>query len=91
MKEQFEVDYMSFRTEVSKRRKPLATRELSKILHLLSLEGEKNIEKLFPNERSFALSSFSENSVFRVEQRGLAGGGHAERRNLPFQGDLHQT
>lgn len=111
IKEKFEIDYSSFRTEVSKRRRSATTRELSKEIffffsqrfYLSSIndwrktkkkkkERDKRTGRWSPLTKEMLFRAcFSENSVFRAEERGLVGWGYAERRNLPIHGDLHQT
>lgn len=83
MKEKFEIDYSSFRTEVSKRRRSATTRELSKEIFFffskILLAKEKKEEER--NKRigsrltkeMFFRTCFSENGVFRAEERGLVG------------------
>lgn len=53
-------------------------------------ERNKRIGSRLTKEMFFR-TCFSENGVFRAEERGLVGWGYAEWRNLPFLGDLHQT
>ncbi|KAF3423170.1 hypothetical protein E2986_07626 [Frieseomelitta varia] len=64
MKEQFEVDYLSFRTEVSKCRKSLATRELSKILvkDPTFIIGSRFLTNVFSRFRLLAKIAYSASS-----------------------------
>lgn len=103
MKEKFEIDYSSFRTEVSKRRRSATTRELSKEIFFFLKDSIRRLAKEKKEEERnkrigsrltkemFFRTCFSKNGVFRAEERGLVGWGYAEWRNLPFLGDLHQT
>ncbi|XP_076631045.1 kynurenine/alpha-aminoadipate aminotransferase, mitochondrial-like isoform X1 [Colletes latitarsis] len=84
-REQFQMDYSSFKTEVCKRRRSAATRELTKIAYsapktLISLaEG-------MPNEETFPFTEISiklnDGSSFKLDERELG----AALQYIPTQG-----
>lgn len=85
MKEKFEIDYSSFRTEVSKRRRSATTRELSKEIFFSLKDSIRRLAKEKKEEERnkrigsrltkemFFRTCFSENGVFRAKERGLVG------------------
>ncbi|CAK9800200.1 Kynurenine/alpha-aminoadipate aminotransferase, mitochondrial [Anthophora plagiata] len=84
-KEKFEVDYSSFKTEVSKRRRSATTRELTKIAY----SAPKNVISLaegMPNEETFPFTGISvklnDGSSFTLDERELG----AALQYIPTQG-----
>ncbi|XP_050584640.1 kynurenine/alpha-aminoadipate aminotransferase, mitochondrial-like [Bombus affinis] len=81
----FEMDYSSFKTEVSKRRRSATTRELTKIAY----SAPKNVVSLaegMPNEETFPFAEISiklkDGSSFTLDERELA----SALQYIPTQG-----
>ncbi|CAL7946128.1 unnamed protein product [Xylocopa violacea] len=84
-KEKFEMDYSSFKTEISKRRRSATTRELTKIAY----SAPKNVISLaegMPNEETFPFAEISiklnDGSSFTLDERELG----AALQYIPTQG-----
>ncbi|XP_076751263.1 kynurenine/alpha-aminoadipate aminotransferase, mitochondrial [Xylocopa sonorina] len=84
-KEKFEMDYSSFKTEISKRRRSATTRELTKIAY----SAPKNVISLaegMPNEETFPFTEISiklnDGSSFTLDERELG----AALQYIPTQG-----
>lgn len=85
IKEKFDIDYSSFRTEISKRRRSATTRELTKMAY----SAPKNVVSLaegMPNEETFPFTEISiklnDGSSFTLDERELG----AALQYIPTQG-----